>query len=100
MNRRRWATLLYAALAALYLLHNDLWLWNDSRLWLGLPAGLVYHIGFCVAASAVLGLTVVFVWPPMVPGEPPGAPAGGEPPGAAERETRPIPPPRGQGEHG
>jgi hypothetical protein len=106
MNRRRWATLLYAALAALYLLHNDLWLWNDSRLWLGLPAGLVYHIGFCIAASALLGLTVVFAWPPAVPGAPPGMPPGaapgaplGTPPGAAG-ETRPIPPPRGQGEHG
>ena len=74
MNRRRWATLLYAALAALYLLHNDFWLWNDSRLWLGLPAGLVYHIGFCVAASAVLALLVLFAWPPW------GAPRGkGEP---------------------
>jgi len=88
MTRRRWASLLYAALAALYLLHNDLWLWNDSRLWLGLPAGLVYHIGFCVAVSAVLGLMVAYIFPPGVP------------PGAA-RETRPIPPPpRGQGEHG
>jgi len=86
MNRRRWATLLYAALAALYLLHNDLWLWNDSRLWLGLPAGLVYHIGFCFAVSVVLGLMVVYAWPP-------GAPSGAG-------ETRPIPPPRGQGEHG
>jgi len=90
MNRRRWATLLYAALAALYLLHNDLWLWNDSRLWLGLPAGLVYHIGFCLAVSAVLGLMVVYIWPPGVP---PGAPSGAG-------ETPPIPPPRGQGEHG
>jgi len=98
MTRRRWATLLYAALAALYLLHNDLWLWNDSRLWLGLPAGLVYHIGFCIAASAVLGLTVVFVWPPGVPGAPAGAPPGVPP--ETERVTRPIPPPRGQGEHG
>jgi hypothetical protein len=90
MNRRRWATLLYAALAALYLLHNDLWLWNDSRLWLGLPAGLIYHIGFCVAASAVLGLMVIYAWPP---GAPSGAPSGAG-------ETRPIPPSRGQGEHG
>jgi hypothetical protein len=99
MSRRRWATLLYAALAALYVLHNDLWLWNDSRLWLGLPAGLVYHIGFCVAASAVLWLMVIYAWPPgALPGALPGAPLGA-PPGAA-RETRPIPPPRGQGEHG
>jgi hypothetical protein len=76
MTRRRWAALLYAALAALYLLHNDLWLWNDPRLLLGLPVGLVYHIGFCVAVSAVLGLMVVYAWPP-----------------GAARETPPIPPP-------
>jgi len=94
MNRRRWATLLYAALAALYLLHNDLWLWNDSRLWLGLPAGLVYHIGFCLAVSAVLGLMVIYAWPPgALPGATAGAPSGAG-------EMRPIPPPRGQGEHG
>jgi hypothetical protein len=89
MTRRRWATLLYAALAALYLLHNDVWLWNDSRLWLGLPAGLIYHIGFCVAASAVLGLLVVYAWPP---GGLPAAPA------ESGRETLPVPPPRGGGE--
>ena len=63
-GRRLWATLLYAALAALYLLHNDLWLWNDPRLLLGLPVGLLYHLGFCVAASAVLALLVTRVWPP------------------------------------
>jgi len=104
MTRRRWATLLYAALAALYLLHNDLWLWNDSRLWLGLPAGLVYHIGFCIAVSAVLGLMVTYAWPPGgLPAAPSGSPPG-SPPGAAPgaaRETRPIPPtPRGEGGHG
>ncbi|MEA2560425.1 MAG: hypothetical protein QOH06_1929 [Acidobacteriota bacterium] len=55
--------LLYSALVALYLLHNDLWLWNDSRLILGLPAGLAYHIGFCIAASVVLTLLVIHAWP-------------------------------------
>jgi len=55
--------LLYAALVVLYLLHNDLWLWNDSRLVLGLPAGLAYHIGFCIAASVVLTLLVIHAWP-------------------------------------
>lgn len=64
MNRRGPRALLYAALAALYVLHNDLWLWNDPRLILGLPVGLVYHIGFCVAVAAVLGLLVVTAWPP------------------------------------
>lgn len=55
--------LLYAALVVLYLLHNDLWLWNDARLVLGLPAGLAYHIGFAVATSIVLTLLVIHAWP-------------------------------------
>jgi hypothetical protein len=55
--------LLYAALVVLYLLHNDLWLWNDASLILGLPAGLAYHIGFSIATSAVLALLVIYAWP-------------------------------------
>ena len=55
--------LLYLALVALYLLHNDLWLWNDARLVLGLPAGLAYHVGFCIAASVVLTFLVKYAWP-------------------------------------
>ena len=63
--------LLYLALVALYLLHNDLWLWNDSRLVFGLPAGLAYHIGFCVATSVVLTLLVIHAWPDHLDQEPP-----------------------------
>ncbi len=63
--------LLYAALVVLYLLHNDLWLWNDSRLVLGLPAGLAYHIGFCIAASVVLTLLVIHAWPDHLDSETP-----------------------------
>jgi hypothetical protein len=55
--------LLYFALVALYLLHNDLWLWNDPRLVFGLPAGLAYHVGFCVVTSVVLALLVIHAWP-------------------------------------
>ena len=54
MTKRSWSALLYAALAALYLLHNDLWLWNDPTLVLGLPVGLTFHVAFCVATAAVL----------------------------------------------
>jgi hypothetical protein len=64
MSGRAVRRLLYAALVALYLLHNDLWLWNDRRLWLGLPAGLLYHIGFCLAAALTLTLLVTRAWPP------------------------------------
>lgn len=54
---------LYAALVALYLLHNDTWFAADSRLVSGLPIGLVYHVGFCVAATILMALLVRFAWP-------------------------------------
>jgi len=63
MKKSVHSLLLYAALVVLYLLHNDLWLWNDSRLVFGLPAGLAYHIGFAVATSIVLTLLVIHAWP-------------------------------------
>lgn len=63
MSRSRLRGLLYAGLALLYVLHNDLWLWNDPRLVLGLPVGLVYHVGFCAAAAAVLGALTAWAWP-------------------------------------
>ncbi len=54
---------LYAALAALYLLHNDLWLWHDTRLVLGLPVGLLYHVVFCLVTAVVLAALVKWAWP-------------------------------------
>jgi hypothetical protein len=57
------SALLYAALVALYLLHNDLWLWNDPSLVFGLPVGLMYHVGFALATSVVLTLLVIYAWP-------------------------------------
>ena len=55
--------LLYLGLVALYLLHNDLWYWHDTSLVLGMPIGLTYHIGFCLAASGLLFLLVKYAWP-------------------------------------
>ncbi len=60
---------LYAALAALFLLHNDLPLWNDSRLVLGLPVGLVYHLAFCAAAALVMAGLVAWAWPARLDAE-------------------------------
>ena len=57
----RWTP--YAGLLVLYLLHNDLWYWNDPRLVFGLPIGLLYHVGFCVAASLLMFLLVKYAWP-------------------------------------
>ena len=50
--RRR--TLALVVLAALYALHQDVWLWDEGALWLGLPAGLAYHLGYCLVTAGVM----------------------------------------------
>ena len=63
MNRSTVRRLLYAALLLAFLLHNDLWLWYDARTLLGLPVGLLYHLGFCFAVALIMGLLVRYAWP-------------------------------------
>ncbi|MCI0414114.1 hypothetical protein L0222_15115 [bacterium] len=55
--------ILYLALFGLYLLHNDVWLWEDACLIYGFPSGLLYHIAYCVVASVLMLLLVKFAWP-------------------------------------
>ena len=52
----RW--ILYIGLVVLFMLHNDFWLWDNPKRVMGLPIGLLYHIGFCVAASILMMLTI------------------------------------------
>jgi hypothetical protein len=47
----------------LLLLHNDLWLWDDGSLALGLPVGMTYHVGYSLAAFVLLLLLLKFAWP-------------------------------------
>ena len=54
---------LYGVLVLLYLLHNDLWFWNDPTLIFSLPAGLFYHLLFCAAASVLMYFLVNYAWP-------------------------------------
>ena len=56
-------TVLLIALVVLYLLHNDLWWWNDPSLVLGMPIGLTYHVLYCFAAAGLMALLVRFAWP-------------------------------------
>ena len=63
MSPRARRALLFAGIPLLALLHNDVWLWDDPRFLLGLPVGLLYHIAFCVAATALMTLLVRFAWP-------------------------------------
>ena len=54
---------LYGLLALFFVLRYDLWLWDDARLFAGLPAGLLFHVAYCLAAALLLGLLVRYAWP-------------------------------------
>ena len=60
MMRKTW---IYLLLLLFYLLHNDLWLWVDARLVLGMPVGLFYHVLYCAAAAGLMALLVRYAWP-------------------------------------
>ena len=56
--------LLVVAVAALYVLHQDIWFWRSSYLVFGfIPIGLFYHGLFSVAAALLMWLLVTFAWP-------------------------------------
>jgi hypothetical protein len=57
--------LVYLAVPVLYLLHQDWWNWDNRNLIpvLHLPVGLAYHVGYCVAASALMFCLVRYAWP-------------------------------------
>ena len=58
--------------AALYLLHQDLWFWRSARpLVFGfLPVGLAYHAAYCIAAAALMWALTRFAWPRHLEREP------------------------------
>ena len=57
--------LLLIVIAALYLLHQDVWFWREARpLVFGfLPIGLAYHAGYCVAVSLLMWMLTRVAWP-------------------------------------
>lgn len=63
MSRGPVRGILFCALVLAFVLRHDLWLWSISERWLGLPAGLAYHAGFCLVAAGLLALLVRFAWP-------------------------------------
>ena len=63
MRRRGIRYALYGAVGLLYLLHDDFWFRYDPRPILGLPAGLAYHLGYCLVAAALMALLVRAAWP-------------------------------------
>ena len=59
--RARWP--IFLALLVAFLLHQDLWFWNDSRIVLGLPVGLLYHVLYCLGVSVMMAVLLRFYWP-------------------------------------
>ena len=56
--------LLVVAVAALYILHQDIWFWRSSHLVFGfIPIGLFYQGCFSIAAAFLMWLLVTFAWP-------------------------------------
>ena len=53
------------ALLVFFALHQDVWLWGQSRpLIFGvLPVGLAYHAAYTVAVSVVMAVLVRLYWP-------------------------------------
>lgn len=56
----RWPLLLILVLAAAF---ENVWMWADDRLVLGLPVNLAYHVGLCVVATLVLFAVTRWGWP-------------------------------------
>lgn len=56
---------LVLAVAATYLLHQDVWFWETARpLVFGfLPIGLFYHAAYSAAAAGLMALLVRYAWP-------------------------------------
>ena len=72
MNR----LLLVAVVAALYLLHQDVWFWREARpLVFGfLPVGLAYHGLYCVAVSLLMWTLTRIAWPAHLESSPEDGP--------------------------
>jgi hypothetical protein len=58
-------SLLVLAVAALYALHQDVWLFRSARpLLLGfLPPGLTYHAFYTLAVAVLMAALVRWAWP-------------------------------------
>ena len=67
MRNRHLRRVFLLGVGLFYLLHNDLWLWHDPGLVLGLPVGLIYHLAYCLVAAALMGLLLVLDPPPEPP---------------------------------
>jgi hypothetical protein len=59
--------LLAVLVAAVYVLHQDLWFWDNAHpiLFGVLPIGLAYHILYSIVVAGVMWLLVHYAWPAL-----------------------------------
>ena len=58
------AWVVWGAVVALAVLHQDFWFWGDRTLVLGfIPIGLAYHAAISALAGVAWALVVKFAWP-------------------------------------
>lgn len=83
----------YVLLALLYVLHNDVWYWDDPAIVLGLPVGITYHLFWSLAVSLCFWLAVRYAWPAELESaaHEGAASADGAPAHAPHRNGRPSP---------
>jgi hypothetical protein len=56
--------MVWIAFVGLFLLHQDVWFWDDRTLVFGfLPIGLAYHTLFSIAAACLWAAAVKWAWP-------------------------------------
>jgi hypothetical protein len=57
--------LLAVLVAAVYVLHQDLWFWKSAHpiLFGVLPIGLAYHILYSIVVAGLMWLLVRYAWP-------------------------------------
>ena len=61
------ATLIWIAVLLLFVLHQDVWFWNDRTLVFGfMPVGLAYHALYSIAAGILWALAVRYAWPQRI----------------------------------
>jgi hypothetical protein len=72
---------LVVVVVALYLLHQDFWLWREARplLFGFLPVGLVYHAGYCIAVAVLMWMLTRVAWPAHLEGAAPDTTPDGRP---------------------
>ena len=61
--------MLALVVVAVYVLHQDVWLWDEARplLFGVLPIGLTYHVLYSIVAAGLMWVLVRYTWPVEAP---------------------------------